>query len=73
MRKLFIKIFDKFLIGLMACTGLFSGCETVVEYGTPTADYEIKGTVTDSITSIPIQKARVIVTLTKKYLQQDTT
>jgi len=73
MKKKLIKYFDKVLIGLMAATGLFSGCETVVEYGTPTADYEITGTVTDSITAQPVQNARVIVTLTRSHDEPDTT
>jgi len=73
MKKQLIKYFDKVLIGLMAVVGLFSGCETVVEYGTPTADYEIRGTVTDSITALPVQNASVIVTLTKTHNEPDTT
>ncbi|MFA5045170.1 MAG: radical SAM-associated putative lipoprotein [Paludibacter sp.] len=73
MKKLFFKFFDKALIGLLAATGLLSGCETVVEYGTPTADYEMKGTITDSVKSVAIQNIKVIVTLTKSYEMSDTT
>lgn len=73
MRKKFVTYFDKFLVGLMGAIGLLTGCETVVEYGTPTADYEIKGTVTDSLTALPVQNARVIVTLTKTHNEPDTT
>lgn len=73
MKKLFIQYFDKLLVGFMALIG-FIGCENAAaEYGTPCADYEIKGTVTDSITSLPVQNARVIVTLTKTYTKPDTT
>jgi len=40
----------------------------MAEYGTPHADYEIKGTVTDSITASPIQNARIIITQNHSYL-----
>lgn len=40
----------------------------MAEYGTPYADFEMKGTVTDSITATPIQNARVIITQTHSYL-----
>lgn len=73
MKKLFLKFFDKTLIGLLAAFGFFSACEPVVEYGTPTADYEFKGTITDSVKSVAIQNIKVIVTLTKSYEMSDTT
>jgi len=66
MKKLFLKPFDKILLILLAFLG-FTSCETSYEYGTPSADYEIKGTVTDSIMATPIQNARVIITQTHSY------
>ncbi len=47
----------------MALLGLFpffSGCDEPREmYGTPTADYVVIGTVTDSLTNTPVQNIRV--------------
>ncbi len=66
MKRSFLKGFDKLLVALLGLLSL-PGCETRVEYGVPTAEFEIKGTITDSITAAPIPNARVIVTLDQKY------
>ncbi|MDO9154828.1 MAG: radical SAM-associated putative lipoprotein [Paludibacter sp.] len=59
MRKFITKSVDKIILSLLAMLG-FANCETPMEYGTPYADFEINGTVTDSISSAPITKIRVI-------------
>ena len=59
MKKLFLKSFDKILLILLAFLG-FTSCEPSYEYGTPSADYEIKGTITDSISSTPVANIHVI-------------
>jgi len=38
----------------------FTQCEIPAEYGTPHADFIIKGTITDSISSTPVANIRVI-------------
>ena len=66
MKKSFIKFFDKIIVLLLGFSGVFSACEklpgggTVAEYGVPHADFEIKGMVTDTANSQPIQNIRVI-------------
>ena len=59
MKKLFLKPFDKIILSLLAIFG-FTQCEMPVEYGTPSADFIIKGTITDSISSTPVANIRVI-------------
>lgn len=59
MKKLFLKPFDKIILSLLAVFG-FNQCEMPVEYGTPSADFIIKGTITDSISSIPVANIRII-------------
>jgi len=77
MKKLFIKPFDKILIILLGFIGFLTGCSLinppVVEYGVPHADYEVKGIITDSITSVPIQHIQVIITQNRVYYDQDLT
>lgn len=64
MKKLFLKPFDKIVLALLSCIAFFTGCDVinppVAEYGVPTAEFEIKGTITDSITSQPVKNIRVI-------------
>lgn len=64
MKKSIVGIFDKIIIALLGCFAFFTGCDILkdspCEYGTPTADFEIKGTVTDSITSNALPNIRVI-------------
>jgi len=75
MKKIFFKSCDKIIIALLGLIGLLTGCNLihppVAEYGVPYADYEIKGTVTDSITSAPIQNIRVTVTQIQTYIEKD--
>jgi len=59
MKNLFLKHFDKIILSLLAILG-FAACEPMAEYGTPSADFIIKGTVTDSISSSPVANIRVI-------------
>lgn len=75
MKKLILKPYDKIIVALLGIIGFLTGCSIinppVAEYGVPTADYEIKGTVTDSITSTPIENAKVLITRTQTYLDQN--
>lgn len=77
MKKLILKPYDKIIVALLGLIGLLTGCDLihqpVAEYGVPHAEYEIKGTVTDSITSTPVQDIRVIVTRTQTYTEKDST
>ena len=76
-----IKFFDKLLVFLLSATGLIVGCQkddpmdeygapmveygTMVAYGTPSALYEIRGTVTDATTKKPIRNIQVVLPLFK--------
>ena len=64
-KKGFIKGFNLVLAGLISLLG-FVGCEknvsenaTAPEYGTPNADYTVKGTVVNKATGKPIKGIRV--------------
>jgi putative lipoprotein (rSAM/lipoprotein system) len=60
MKNKSLKFFDKIVMALMGLFPFFSGCDEPREmYGTPTADYLILGTVTDSLTNAPVQNIRV--------------
>lgn len=60
MGKKSLKFFDKVVMALLGLFPFFSGCDEPREmYGTPTADYLIMGTVTDSLTNTPVQNIRV--------------
>ena len=67
-KKSFFRSFDKIIVLLMSGFGLFSACGLIATdygmpmplYGMPLADFELKGTVTNSATSEPIKNIRVI-------------
>lgn len=62
MKNKSLKFFDKFVMALLGLFPFFSGCDEPREmYGTPTADYLIKGTVSDELTSNPVKDIRVII------------
>ena len=60
MKKLIIKSFDKVIVVLLGIAGVFTNCDKPLEYGTPYADYEIKGVVTNIENAQPIPGIRVI-------------
>ena len=74
MKKYILRPFDKIIIALLTIIGSLTGCDfihTPVEYGVPYADYVIKGTVTDSITSTPVQHVRVTITQNHPFTRND--
>lgn len=78
MRKLVLKQFDKLVVLLLGFVASLMGCKDVIqppvaEYGVPHADYQLKGTVTDSISASPIVNARVTITRTETYQEQNVT
>jgi putative lipoprotein (rSAM/lipoprotein system) len=60
MKKPIIKFLDKIIIVLLSFLGILSSCIAPAEYGTPYADYEVKGVVKSKENSQPIQNIRVI-------------
>jgi len=60
MKAKLISRFDKILMAILSIFGMTSCGYPVAEYGVPYADFEINGTVTDSVTSQPIKNIRVI-------------
>lgn len=67
MKKVVLKSYGKLISILLSFVTFLTGCELpfvnpVVEYGTPTADFIIKGKVTSVSTEKPIKNIRVIVT-----------
>lgn len=69
--KQIIKYFDRIVLLILSVVGLAS-CETMAEYGTPNADFQIKGTVTDSVTNTPLKNIRVIRRFVQNPLYGDT-
>ena len=61
MKNKSLKCFDKFVMALLGLFPFFSGCDEPREmYGTPTADYQIKGRVTDATSHAPLEHIRVV-------------
>ena len=63
MKKSFFRLFDKMIVTLLGCSGVLIGCDWInpqFEYGSPHADFELKGTVTDVATAQPIKNIRVV-------------
>jgi putative lipoprotein (rSAM/lipoprotein system) len=60
MKKRLIKSTNWVLAGILSILG-FAGCEKIgaEEYGTPSADYTVKGTVVNKATGKPIKGIRV--------------
>lgn len=69
--KQIIKYFDRIVLLILGVIGLVS-CEPMAEYGTPNADFQIKGTITDSVTNAPLKNIRVIRRFVKNPLYGDT-
>ena len=62
-RRTFIRKMNCGLAGIIGMLG-FAGCEKIIpkaEYGTPYANYTVKGTVVDKATGKPIEGIRVVV------------
>lgn len=64
MKRIALKTYGKLLTALFAVIGFFTRCDIVrdepAEYGTPSADYIVKGKVLDARTKGPISDIRVI-------------
>lgn len=63
MKKIVLKSYGKLIAWLLTLVGGMQACEITeprVEYGMPTADYVIKGSVTDQATKKPIGNINVI-------------
>jgi len=77
MKRFILRPYDKIIIVILGFIGFLTGCNLIhpplVEYGVPHADYEITGTVTDSITSTPVKNAQVIISRSVTTVQKDTT
>lgn len=61
MKKLAIKTYGKIVTFTIAFLGIIIGNESCVMYGTPSADFIIRGKVTDVNTNQPIPKIRIVV------------
>jgi len=71
MKKFFVKSLDKIVLSLLAIFG-FANCETPTEYGSPHANFEFKGNITDSITGKPIENIRIQVVDSGSVSHNDT-
>lgn len=65
------------VLSLLGCLALLTGCDyiresLIVEYGTPTADFELKGIVTDKQTDKPIEGIQVVRLNPSSDLWEDT-
>ncbi|MBK5195221.1 MAG: radical SAM-associated putative lipoprotein [Proteiniphilum sp.] len=65
MKKIALKSYGKIISLLMSLFGFILGCGTgidpVAEYGVPSADFKVKGTVKSAVTGKGISNIRVIV------------
>lgn len=61
MKNKSLKLFDKLVMALLGLFPFLTACDEVrMMYGTPTADYQIKGTVSDELLSTPIKEIRIV-------------
>lgn len=63
MRRIVLRTYGKILAAFFTFWGTMTGCNFIeprVEYGTPTADFIVKGKVTDKTTQQPIKNMAVI-------------
>lgn len=58
MKKIVLKTYGKTIAYLLGLSGIITSC--IAKYGTPYADFIIKGKVTDAETSQPIENIRVV-------------
>lgn len=70
--KQIIKYFDRIVLLILGVVGLASCENTIAEYGAPNADFQIKGTITDSVTNTPLKNIRVIRRFVQNPLYGDT-
>lgn len=59
MKKIALTTYAKIITALLSIVGYLTGCQIINdpkdEYGVPSADYVIKGKVTDAITNQPLK------------------
>lgn len=63
MKKFVLKTYGKVIAWILTALGLYTSCDIIeprVEYGTPTADFVVKGKVTDKSTRQPVKGKAVI-------------
>lgn len=80
MKKKYLKVSNCLLTGMLALLGCssnepFNDPDIVLEYGTPSATYQIKGKVVDHTTKEPLRDMKVVVTPgnnSKEYFSKDT-
>lgn len=61
MKNKSLKLFDKLVMAILGLFPFFTACEVTYDYGAPTADFLIKGTVTDELTNTPIKNIRMVI------------
>ncbi|MDD3079372.1 MAG: radical SAM-associated putative lipoprotein [Paludibacter sp.] len=68
-----LRFFDRIIVVFLSIVGFTAACDDpVVEYGTPYADFEIKGTVVDNDSQTPIPNIRLIRVLNEDPFYGDT-
>ena len=68
-----LRFFDKIVMAILGFFPFFSGCDEPREmYGTPTADYHILGTVTDSLTILPLKTSGLVLKASWNLTRQAT-
>ena len=66
MKKIALKTYSKIIALIMGILGLATGCDRIInpspapEYGVPSADFIVKGKVTDKLSQKPINNIAVI-------------
>lgn len=70
--KTILRFLDGLLVLVLSLFGLSCCDNPVAEYGAPNADYQLKGTVIDSVTNNPLEGIRVIREEVQDSLHGDT-
>ena len=63
MKRFVLKTYGKIVAWILTALGLYTSCDIIeprVEYGTPTADFVVKGNVSDAQNQQPIENMAVI-------------
>lgn len=72
MKKIAIKTYGKIVAFFLSIVGILVSSQSCGMYGTPSADFIVKGKVTDALTDLPIQNIRVVMPYLHSYSHGDT-
>jgi len=71
LRISFLKAYSKLIAGLIAMLGYAMSCESMDEYGTPSAKFIVNGNVSSLETNLPVKNIRVIMQADTAFTDAD--